>query len=69
MQKQIKELNAHIRICKIIILILLAIILIQVMPKGNDIEILQSEIDLSNDLRIEAAKLHQLEEYKKNIGE
>lgn len=69
MKKQIKELNSHIRLCKIIILILLAIILFQNMPKGNDIEILQSEIELSEELKIEAAKLHQLEEYKKNIGE
>ena len=69
MQKQIKQLNAHIRICKIIILLLLAVILFQNMPQGNDLEILQSEIDLCEELRIEAHKLHQLEEYKKSIGE
>lgn len=69
MQKQIKRLNAHIRICKIIILILLAVILFQAMPQGNDIEILQSEIDLCEELRIEAHKLHQLEEYKSELKE
>lgn len=67
MQKQLNKLKQHLRICKLIILVLICVIVLQAMP--NEVEILNSSIDLDNDLRIEAHKLHQLEEYKNELKE
>lgn len=66
MKSKIKELEKHLRICKIIILALLAIIILQALPS----DILKDDINpISNDsFRIEEAKAHDLEVYKNIIG-
>lgn len=60
MQKQIKELKAHIRLCKIIILLLLSFILFPMFEKmeQENIKILESSEKLEKDLIIESKKLH-----------
>lgn len=67
MQNQLNKLKQHLRICKLIILTLITIIILQALP--NNIEVLNSSIELDKSLQIEAVKLHQLEEYYEIIGE
>lgn len=61
MQKQIKELKAHIRLCKIIILLLLSFILFPTFEKmeKENIKILESSEILEKDLILEAKKIHE----------
>lgn len=67
MQKQIQQLKQQLRLCKFIILALIAFIILQALPS----DILKDDINpISNDyFRIEEAKAHDLELYKNNIGE
>ena len=64
---EIKRLRSHLRICKIIILVLLGIIILNVLPE----DILKDDITpiTNNEFRIEEHKQFQLEQYKKGLYE
>ena len=61
---EVKRLRSHLRICKIIILILLGIIILNWLPE----DVLKDDITPSSneEFRIEEHKQFQLQQYKEN---
>ena len=63
MKKQIKQLKQHLKICKLIILALLAFIILDKMPTETEqIKVLDTNETLEKDLIMEAKKLHDMNE-------